>query len=69
MTFTEQEVEQASTLRAIASQFSRAGTEGLESRELFRTPAVLSAGGLAALKALGKPAEVLMEAKRRMFAA
>jgi len=59
----------ASTIRAIASQFSRAGTEGLESRELFRTPEVLAAGGLAALKALGKPAEVLMETKRRMFAA
>jgi type I restriction enzyme R subunit len=59
----------ASTIRAIASQFARAGTEGLESRELFRTPEVLSAGGLAALKALGKPAEVRPETKRRMFAA
>jgi type I restriction enzyme R subunit len=59
----------ASTLRAIASQFSRAGTEGLESVELFRTPEVKAAGGLAALKKVGKPAEVLMETKRRMFAA
>jgi len=29
----------------------------------------MQAGGLAALKALGKPAEILRETKERMFAA
>jgi type I restriction enzyme R subunit len=59
----------AATLRAIAAQFARAGTEGLENLQVFQTPEVARAGGLAALKALGKPADVLHETKARMFAA
>jgi type I restriction enzyme R subunit len=59
----------AGVVRAIASQFAKAGTEGLENPAVFQTPQVVSAGGLAALKALGKPAEVLLETKTRMFAA
>jgi type I restriction enzyme R subunit len=61
-------VNTAGVLRAIAGQFARAGTEGLENREIFNTPEVARAGGLAALKALGKPFDVLMETKTRMFA-
>lgn len=57
------------TLKALAAQFARAGTDGLENPEIFQTPDVMKAGGLAALKALGKPAEVLRETKDRMFAA
>jgi len=45
------------------------GTDGLENREVFQTPEVVHAGGLAALKTLGKPREVLVETKKRMFAA
>jgi len=59
----------AGTLKALAAQFARAGTDGLENREVFRTPEVVQAGGLAALKALGRPREVLTETKKRMFAA
>jgi type I restriction enzyme, R subunit len=60
----------AKTLQAIAAQFARAGTEGLESAELLQTPEVRNAGGLGALKALDKPAkEVLNETKERIFAA
>ena len=59
----------AATLKALASQFARAGTDGLETPEVFRTPEVLRAGGLAALKMLGNAAEVLRETKRRLFAA
>ncbi len=59
----------AATVRAIASQFERGGTEGLENPQIFQTPEVKSAGGLAALQAAGKPAELLREAKVRMFAA
>jgi hypothetical protein len=47
----------------------RAGTDGLETPEVFRLPAVVGAGGLAALKDLGKPAEILRETKARLFAA
>jgi type I restriction enzyme R subunit len=59
----------AATLKAMAAQFTRAGTESLESPEIFSTPEVRSAGGLAALRALGEPADVLQETKERMFAA
>ena len=59
----------AATVKAIAAQFARAGTEGLENREVFQTPEVVRAGGLKALKLLGKPADVLRETKERMFAA
>ncbi len=59
----------AATLQALTAQFARAGTDGLESREVFRTPEVARAGGLAALKALGRPAEILRETKSRLFAA
>lgn len=59
----------AHTIRAIAKQFNRGGTEGLESPQIFRTPEVLRAGGLAALQLAGNPKELLKETKVRMFAA
>ena len=59
----------AAAIRAIAAQFSRAGTEGLENPEIFQTPEVARAGGLGALKMLGRPADVLKDTKERMFAA
>jgi len=62
-------VQAADTIRAIASQFDRGGTEGLENPQIFQTPEVKAAGGLAALKAAGKPSDLLHETKTRMFAA
>lgn len=59
----------AATLRALASQFARVGTDGLENPQVFQTPEVVKAGGLAALRDLGKPAEILRETKERIFAA
>ena len=59
----------AATLKALAAQFARAGTDGLENPQVFQTPEVVQAGGLTALKALGKPADVLQQTKERMFAA
>jgi len=59
----------AETLRALAQQFAHDGTKGLESPQIFRVPAVVRAGGLAALKELGEPADVLLDTKARMFAA
>lgn len=59
----------AATIRAIASQFERGGTEVLENPQIFQTPEVKTAGGLAALQAAGKPSELLRETKVRMFAA
>jgi len=57
------------TIKAIASQFERGGTEGLENPHIFQTPEVKRAGGLGALKAAGRPAELLRETKVRMFTA
>jgi type I restriction enzyme R subunit len=62
-------LDAAGTVRAIASQFALAGTDGLENREIFQTPAVRLTGGLTALKKLGKPAEIMQETKERMLAA
>jgi type I restriction enzyme R subunit len=59
----------AETVRALARQFARAGTDGLENPQIFEVPEVRKAGGFAALKKLGKPGEVLRETKERMFAA
>ncbi len=62
-------IQAAATIRAIASQFDRGGTEGLENPQIFQTPEVKAAGGLAALQAAGKPSDLLRETKTRMFAA
>lgn len=59
----------AKTVRALASQFAISGTDGLENPSIFQTPDVVRAGGLQALKLVGKPADVLMDTKLRMFAA
>lgn len=59
----------AATIRAIAGQFERGGTEGLENPQIFQTPEVKAAGGLAALESAGEPNELLKETKERMFAA
>jgi type I restriction enzyme R subunit len=57
------------TLKAIAGQFAEGGTDGLENPQVFQTPAVVRAGGLSALRVIGRPAAVLRETKERMFAA
>ncbi len=58
----------AATLKALTAQFARAGTEGLENPQVFQTPEVARAGGLTALRALGRPVDVLHETKERIFA-
>ena len=53
----------------ITGQFERNGTDALENREIWRVPAIQKAGGLAALRALGKPLNALQDAKTRLFSA
>jgi type I restriction enzyme R subunit len=53
----------------IAGQFAKNGTDALENREIWRVPAIQTAGGLAALRAVGKPLEALQDAKTRLFSA
>ncbi len=59
----------AATIKAVAAQFKRGGTDDLESTFIFQTPEVVGAGGLQALKDYGTPSEVLAETKERIFAA
>lgn len=57
------------TLRTLAGQFAQGGTDALESPHVFEMSEVRAAGGLAALRVIGNPADVLHETKERMFAA
>ena len=57
----------AATVKALAAQFARGGTEELENTSIFQTPAVKKAGGLPALAAHGEPAALLRETKERLF--
>ncbi len=57
------------TIRAIAGQFERGGTDELENPHIFQIAAVKKAGGLIALQAAGTPAQLLRQTKERMFAA
>jgi type I restriction enzyme R subunit len=56
------------TLVAMTEQFEQAGTDGLENPHIFELSSVKRAGGLAALKVLGNPHDVLLETKERLFA-
>jgi len=57
------------TLFALAKQFEKGGTEELENPYVFSAPEVIKAGGLEALKVLGEPKDIIIETKRRLFAA
>lgn len=59
----------AEVILAIVSEFETDGTRALENPNIFRTNKVIEAGGLKALKEAGKPNEIIVEAKRRIFAA
>jgi len=62
-------MKSAETLRALAMQFGRVGTDGLENPHIFETPEVEKAGGLDSLRSMGRPADILRETKVRLFAA
>jgi len=57
----------AATVQAIAAQFAQGGIDELERPQVFDLRAVAQAGGLAALRQLGKPADVLTRTKERLF--
>jgi len=59
----------AKVLRAIVRQFERAGTDGLETNELWQTPDIRHLNGLKALREGGDPAELLRKLKETLFAA
>jgi type I restriction enzyme R subunit len=57
------------TLLALSGQFEKGGTDELENPYVFQSPDVVKAGGLEALKILGEPKDIIIETKRRLFAA
>jgi type I restriction enzyme, R subunit len=57
----------AEVLRGLGHQFGAGGTEALESELLWQVPEIARAGGLTALRKLGKPADIMREAKMRLF--
>ena len=57
------------TIFPLAAQFAHGGTDALENPHVFEMSDVRGAGGLAALRVIGKPADVLRETKERIFAA
>ena len=58
----------SNTLRELAKQFAHGGIDALESPHVFEMSGVQAAGGLAALRVIGNPAQVLRETKERIFA-
>jgi type I restriction enzyme R subunit len=57
----------AAVLRAFGHQFTLGGTESLETQALWEVPEIKAAGGIKALMTLGKPLEIMKEAKGRLF--
>lgn len=57
----------ATVLKGLGRQFAQGGTEALETPVLWEVPEIKLAGGLDALRALGKPTQVMHEAKGRLF--
>lgn len=55
-------------LRSLGHQFELGGTDALETPALWEVPEIKDAGGLAALRKLGRPVAVMKEAKTRLFA-
>lgn len=56
------------TLIALANQFEKGGIEELENTRIFQIADVDKAGGLSALKVLGRPSDIIIETKRRLLA-
>jgi len=59
----------ASVLKGLGYQFEIGGTDALETKTLWEVPEIKLAGGLAALKMIGEPVDVMRDAKGRLFAA
>ena len=56
-------------LRGLGHQFDVGGTEALETPALWEVPEIQAAGGIAALRKLDAPVDVVQDAKSRLFAA
>lgn len=57
----------AIVLKGLGHQFATGGTDALETPALWEVPEIKLAGGLDALRVLGKPTDVMRDAKGRLF--
>jgi len=65
--FSGMDDKAAIVLKGLGHQFAQDGTDALESRNLWEVPEIKLAGGLNALRSMGAPAQVMHEAKARLF--
>ena len=65
--FDGMDAKAAIVLKGLGRQFAQGGTESLETPALWDVPEIRFAGGLNALRVLGRPVEVMLEAKGRLF--
>lgn len=67
--FDAMDANAAAVLKGFGSQFALGGTDALETKEFWNVPGIKRFGGHEALRALGAPADVVREAKDRLFRA
>jgi type I restriction enzyme R subunit len=65
--FDGMDTKAAVVLKGLGHQFEQGGTDALETPALWDVPEIKAAGGLDALRVLGKPSEVMHQAKGRLF--
>lgn len=65
--FDSMDPKAAIVIKGLGHQFAVGGTDALETPALWEVPEIKLAGGLSALRVLGKPTEVVREAKGRLF--
>jgi len=65
--FEEMDKGAAIVLKGLGHQFEMGGTEALETPTLWEVPEIKRSGGFDALKSLGRPVEIMREAKTRLF--
>lgn len=67
--FDSMDSKAAIVLKGLGHQFVAGGTDALETPALWEVPEIRLAGGLNALRVLGKPMDVMRKAKGRLFGA
>jgi type I restriction enzyme R subunit len=65
--FDAMDAKAAIVLKGLGHQFATGGTDALETPTLWEVPQIRLAGGLDALRMLGRPTDVVREAKGRLF--
>jgi type I restriction enzyme R subunit len=65
--FDGMDTKAAIVLKGLGHQFATGGTDALETPALWEVPEIKLAGGLDALRVLGKPTDVMRDAKGRLF--